>query len=210
MPRGRIRPSADGHPWKPMSVTGEWNWRRNGIRTKRSRAAKLSGKKAPPLSWSKIVCACCWTISAAWVTRARRRRCAICCAGDLPRLETVDKDHGRVETRSAQASQDVSGWPATAAFPTRRASRASKSLVRTVTRTEWRGKLGEETRSFISSAALTPERAADAVRANRNSLPCPAGRTAMLSFCRKSARPGHDAMRSKLWTAAAGNVTSPS
>ena len=32
-----------------MSATGEWNWRRSGIRTKRSRAAKLSGKKAPPL-----------------------------------------------------------------------------------------------------------------------------------------------------------------
>jgi predicted transposase YbfD/YdcC len=39
-------------------------------------------------------------------------------------------------------------------------------LVKTTTRTEWRGKIPEETRDFITAAALTPERAAHAVRAH--------------------------------------------
>ncbi len=36
----------------------------------------------------------------------------------------------------------------------------------TTTTTEWRGKVTEETRYFISSAVLTPERAANAIRAH--------------------------------------------
>ncbi len=43
---------------------------------------------------------------------------------------------------------------------------ALKSLVKTTTCTETRGKVTEQTRYFISSATLTPERAAGAVRAH--------------------------------------------
>lgn len=41
---------------------------------------------------------------------------------------------------------------------------ALRCLVRTTTRTEWRGKLTTETRCFISSASLSPEWAAEAIR----------------------------------------------
>jgi len=43
---------------------------------------------------------------------------------------------------------------------------ALRSLVKTTTKTEWRGKITEETRYFISSAQLTPQRAAQAIRAH--------------------------------------------
>lgn len=84
----------------------------------------------------------------------------------LESRETIDKDHGRIETRRTWVSHDV-GWlsgerryPGEPRFP------ALKSLVKTTTRTEWRGKLTEETRYFIASAGLTPERAAEAIRAH--------------------------------------------
>ena len=41
---------------------------------------------------------------------------------------------------------------------------ALKCLVKTTTQTEWRGKVTSETRYFISSAMLTPQRAAEAIR----------------------------------------------
>ena len=43
---------------------------------------------------------------------------------------------------------------------------ALKCLVKTTTRTEWRGKVTNEIRYFISSAALTPQRAAEAIRSH--------------------------------------------
>lgn len=80
--------------------------------------------------------------------------------------ETLDKDHGRIETRRTWVAGDV-GWlegarhyPGEPRFP------ALRSLVKTSPRTECRGKLTCEPRYFISSAALTPERAAEAVRAH--------------------------------------------
>lgn len=89
-------------------------------------------------------------------------------AGELHTVQTIDKDHGRIETRTTSVSRDV-GWlladehrryPRHPRFPT------LTSLVRATTRTEHRGKTSEQTRYFISSAALTPERAAQAVRAH--------------------------------------------
>lgn len=41
-----------------------------------------------------------------------------------------------------------------------------QSLIKTTTTTEWRGKVSEETRYFISAARLTPERAAEAIRSH--------------------------------------------
>lgn len=87
---------------------------------------------------------------------------------ELQTEQAVDKDHGRIETRTTSVSRNV-GWllaeehrryPGHPRFPT------LKSLVRTTTRTEHKGKTTEQTRYFISSAALTPERAAYAVRAH--------------------------------------------
>lgn len=89
-------------------------------------------------------------------------------AAELQTAQTLDKDHGRIETRTTSTSRNV-GWlladqhrryPGHPRFPT------LACLVRTVTRTEHRGRISEQTRYFISSAPLTPERAAQAVRAH--------------------------------------------
>lgn len=89
-------------------------------------------------------------------------------AGELHTVQTLDKDHGRIETRTTSVSRDVRWllahddrrYPGHPRFPT------LKSLVRTTTRTEHRGRATEQTRYFISSAELSPERAAQAVRAH--------------------------------------------
>jgi len=89
-------------------------------------------------------------------------------AGEIETVQTVDKDHGRIETRTTSlsrnvrwlSSEDGRRYPGHPRFPT------LKSLVRTITRTERKGKTTEQTRYFISSAPLTPERAAQAVRAH--------------------------------------------
>jgi len=87
---------------------------------------------------------------------------------EIETVQTIDKDHGRIETRTTSLSRNV-GWllsedrrryPGHPRFPT------LGSLVRTVTRTERKGKITEQTRYFISSAPLTPELAAQAVRAH--------------------------------------------
>jgi predicted transposase YbfD/YdcC len=85
---------------------------------------------------------------------------------ELASITTLDKDHGRIETRSTTVSQDA-GWltgerrhPGEHRFP------GLASLVRATTEVERAGKISRETRYFISSAALTPERAAEAVRSH--------------------------------------------
>lgn len=87
---------------------------------------------------------------------------------ELETIETIDKDHGRIETRITSVSRNVS-WlfpeekrrhPDQLRFPTLR------TIVRTLTRTERRGKLTEEVRYFISSAPLSPERAQQAIRSH--------------------------------------------
>jgi predicted transposase YbfD/YdcC len=84
----------------------------------------------------------------------------------LPTVTAVDKDHGRIETRTTRVSHEV-GWmtggrrhPGETRFP------SLASLVQTTTRIERRGKITEETRYFIASARLTPERAAEAIRSH--------------------------------------------
>ena len=89
-------------------------------------------------------------------------------SGEVQTVQTIDKDHGRIETRTTTTSgnirwllaEDDKRYPGYPRFPT------LKSLVRTVTRTEHRGRTTEQTRYFISSAALAPQRAAQAVRAH--------------------------------------------
>ncbi len=82
----------------------------------------------------------------------------------LPTLTVTDKDHGRIETRTYRVSNEVDWMAGGRRHPGEPRFPALKSLVMTTTRTERRGKVSEETRYFISSAALTPERAAEAVR----------------------------------------------
>lgn len=84
----------------------------------------------------------------------------------LQAVTATDKDHGRIETRTTRVSHDV-GWmtgdrrhPGEHRFP------SLASLIETTTQVERRGKTTRETRYFISSARLTPERAAEAIRSH--------------------------------------------
>jgi predicted transposase YbfD/YdcC len=84
----------------------------------------------------------------------------------LESLEITDKDHGRLETRRYLVSHDVDWMTGERRFPHEPRFPALNCLVKTATRTEWRGKRTEETRYFIASARLTPQRAAEAIRAH--------------------------------------------
>lgn len=82
----------------------------------------------------------------------------------LETLVVSDKDHGRLETRTYWVSHEVDWLSGARRYPGEPRFAALQSLVKTTTRTERRGKLSEETRYFISSAPLTPARAAQAIR----------------------------------------------
>lgn len=84
----------------------------------------------------------------------------------LPTVTPVDKDHGRIETRTTRVSHDVAWMMGERRHPGGPRSPALASLIQTTTRVERRGKTSEETRCFITSARLTPERAAEAIRAH--------------------------------------------
>ena len=81
-------------------------------------------------------------------------------------LETVDKDHGRIETRRYAVSHEVDWLTGDRRYPDEPRFHALRCLVRTTNQTEWRGKMTTETRYFISSALLSPERAAEAIRSH--------------------------------------------
>lgn len=84
----------------------------------------------------------------------------------LRSIEITDKDHGRIETRRYSVSREIDWLTSGRRYPDEPRLPALKSLVKTTTRTEWRGKITEETRYFVSSAPLTPQRAAEAIRAH--------------------------------------------
>jgi len=88
--------------------------------------------------------------------------------GDVRTVSSVDKDQGRIETRTASVSANVT-WllanderrcPGYPRFPT------LEAIVKTTTTTKRRGKITRDTRCFVSSADPTPERAAEAIRAH--------------------------------------------
>jgi len=81
-------------------------------------------------------------------------------------IEVTDKDHGRVETRSCSVSHDVTWLSGNRRYPHEPRFPGLKCLVKTTTRTEWRGKVTTETRYFMSSARLTAQRAAEAIRSH--------------------------------------------
>jgi predicted transposase YbfD/YdcC len=78
--------------------------------------------------------------------------------------QSFEKDHGRIETRRTWVSHEIDWLHGERRYPHEPRFPALKSIVMTTTRTEWRGRVSEETRYFISSAVLTPERAAEAIR----------------------------------------------
>lgn len=80
--------------------------------------------------------------------------------------ETLDKDHGRIETRTTWVSHEVDWLLGERRYPREPRFPGLASLVKTTTRIQWRAKTTEETRYFISSAHLSAERAATAVRAH--------------------------------------------
>lgn len=82
----------------------------------------------------------------------------------LETVETIDKDHGRIETRRTTVSHEVAWLQSDRRYPDEPRFPGLKTLIQTTTRTERRGKTTEETRYFISSATLSPERAAEAIR----------------------------------------------
>lgn len=82
----------------------------------------------------------------------------------LESIEEVDKDHGRLETRICTVSHDVDWLTGSRRHPDEPRFPGLACLVKTVTRTERRDKTTEETRYFLSSATLSPERAAQAIR----------------------------------------------
>lgn len=84
----------------------------------------------------------------------------------LASIEITDKDHGRIEIRRYSVSHEVDWLTGERRYPDEPRFPALKSLVKTTTRTVWRGKITEETRYFIASARLAPERAAAAIRAH--------------------------------------------
>jgi predicted transposase YbfD/YdcC len=84
----------------------------------------------------------------------------------LETIEITDKDHGRVEVRTYVVSHDVEWLSSDRRYPGEYRFAAVKSLIKTTTSTHWRGKTTCETSYFISSAALPPERTAEALRAH--------------------------------------------
>lgn len=82
----------------------------------------------------------------------------------LAAVQTLDKDHGRIETRTTTVSHDVSWLIGDRRHPGEPRFPALASLIRATTQVERRGKVASDTRYFIASASLTPERAAEAIR----------------------------------------------
>jgi len=86
--------------------------------------------------------------------------------GGLRAVTATDKDHGRVETRTTRVSHDVGWMTGDRRHPGEHRFASLGSLIETTTEIERRGRTSRETRYFISSARLTPERAAEAIRSH--------------------------------------------
>jgi predicted transposase YbfD/YdcC len=79
---------------------------------------------------------------------------------------SVDKDHGRIETRTTTVSHEIGWLEGGRRHPGEHRFHRLRSIVRATTQVERQGKTSRETRFFISSALLTPERAATAIRSH--------------------------------------------
>ncbi len=81
-------------------------------------------------------------------------------------VEATDKDHGRIETRRTSVCHDTSWLTGDRRYPDEPRLPNIQTIVMTTTQTERRGKITDETRYFVASARLGPERAAHAIRAH--------------------------------------------
>jgi predicted transposase YbfD/YdcC len=84
--------------------------------------------------------------------------------GELVTKTTVDKGHGRIETRIYTASSNV-GWIAAGkSYPGQPRFKHINTLVKVLNRTEYADRCTFDTRLYISSAPLDIDRLADGVR----------------------------------------------
>ena len=84
----------------------------------------------------------------------------------LMSAQTIDKDHGRIETRVATVSHDVAWLTGERRHPGEHRFAGLNCLIRATTQIERKGKTTRDTRYFIASARLAPERAAEAIRSH--------------------------------------------
>jgi hypothetical protein len=83
---------------------------------------------------------------------------------ELVSKTTVEKGHGRIETRLYTASKEVDWIKADKSYPGQPGFENIKTLVRILNRTEFADRCTADTRLYISSASLGIERLACAAR----------------------------------------------
>ncbi len=85
-------------------------------------------------------------------------------AAEIVATTTVEKGHGRIETRTYTASKVVDWISSERSYPGQPRFTTIKTIVKVDTRTEHADRSTFDTRTYISSAALDIERIANAVR----------------------------------------------
>ena len=85
-------------------------------------------------------------------------------ASELVSQTTVEKDHGRIETRIVTASQTVDWIKSAKAYPGQPRFKHIRTIVKIVNRTEFKDHCTQDTRLFISSAPLDLDRLANGAR----------------------------------------------
>jgi len=85
-------------------------------------------------------------------------------ATELVTKTTVEKNHGRIETRTYAASKAVDWIVSERSYPGQPRFATIKAIVKVSTRTEHADRSTFDTRTYISSAPLDIERIAKAVR----------------------------------------------
>lgn len=83
---------------------------------------------------------------------------------ELVSKRTVEKGHGRIETRTFTASARVDWIPSERSYPGEPRFTSIKTILKVEDRTEYAAKCTRDTRFFISSAPLDIERLAQAAR----------------------------------------------
>ena len=82
----------------------------------------------------------------------------------LASVTALEKDHGRIETRTTTVSHNIDWLTGDRRHPGEHRFPGLASLIQATTQVECKGKITHDTRYFIASARLSPERAAEAIR----------------------------------------------
>ena len=82
----------------------------------------------------------------------------------LDSIVDLDKAHGRIEERTVTVSRETGWLDGRRRFPGELRLPGAKAIVRVRSRTELKERCRFDTRYFIASAALSPQKAANAVR----------------------------------------------